>query len=155
VRDSIDPVVRSLGPGASDFEEERPFRESELIQQALGLDRVLAAKTVRLYAEKMTETPELVKGLEEQIHECNQRLLSQATFMAIKTKGHEYIPCDIDTSVMNNGGTKKEKSDGRIRGAKDTIRYSHILGRRATCCRASCGRETGIARRGHLSFCGG
>jgi hypothetical protein len=40
----------------------------------------------------MTETPELVKGLAEQIHECNQRLLSQATFTAIKTNGMNTYP---------------------------------------------------------------
>jgi Na+-transporting NADH:ubiquinone oxidoreductase subunit NqrA len=107
---------------------------------------------VQIYAGKVTEMPELVKGLEEQLHECNQRLLSQATFTAIKTKRHEYILGDIDTSVMNNEGTKKEQIGWTYKGVKGIIRYSRIVGRRDTCCRASCGREASIARRGRRSF---
>jgi hypothetical protein len=42
--------------------------------------------------------------------------LSQATFTVIKTKRHEYIPCDIDTSVMNNEGTKKENIGWTYKG---------------------------------------
>jgi hypothetical protein len=37
----------ALVQGAPDFETVRPFRESELTKQALGLDTALAAETVR------------------------------------------------------------------------------------------------------------
>jgi hypothetical protein len=136
IKKILSPVVKQCGKvltqlfgvlvqGEPDFEEERPFRESELIKQALELEGALVAETVRLYAEKMTETPELVKGLEEQICECNQRLLSKITFTAIKTKRHEYIPCDIDTSVMNNEGTKKENIGWTYKGCEG---YHPIFG---------------------------
>jgi hypothetical protein len=57
---------------------------------------------VRIYARKMTGTPELVKGLAERIQDRSLQLLPWATFTPVKTKGNEYIPCDIDTSPMNN-----------------------------------------------------
>jgi hypothetical protein len=62
----------------------------------------------------MTETPELVKGPEEQLQECDLCLLSQAVVTPVKTKRHEYIPCDIDTSVMNTRGRRRkiENSNG-------------------------------------------
>jgi hypothetical protein len=63
IKGIISPVIKQCGKvltqlfgalvqGEPDFEEERPFRESELIKQALGLDTVLAAETVRIYAGK-------------------------------------------------------------------------------------------------------
>jgi hypothetical protein len=119
IRRIISPAVKRCGKvltrlfgvlvqGEPDFEAVKPFRESRLIQEARGLDTALSAETVRLYAGKMTETPELVKGLAEQIADSNRRLLSQAGFTPVKTKKKEYIPCDIDTSPMNNERTKKE-----------------------------------------------
>jgi hypothetical protein len=115
----VSPVIKNCGKvltqifgvlvqGTPDFEAVRPFRESELVKQALGLDTALAADTVRIYAEKMTETPELASGVARRIQECSQRLLSRASFTAVKTKRNAYIPLDIDTSPMNNEGTKKE-----------------------------------------------
>jgi hypothetical protein len=115
----ISPVVRKCGKvimhlfgalvqGESDFEAVRPFRESELIQQSLGLGAAFSAETVRIYLDKMTETAEQVEGLAVQLQECSNRLPSKAQFTPVKTKRKAYIPCDIDTSPMNNEGTKKE-----------------------------------------------
>ena len=97
-----------LVQGESGFEAGRSFRDSELVKQALGLNTALAAETVRIYAGKIAKTAELTAGIEKQIQECSLRLLSLAEFTPVKTRKHEYIPCDIDTSPMNNEGTKKE-----------------------------------------------
>jgi hypothetical protein len=56
----------------------------------------------------MTEGPEQVTALAEQIQGCSLRLFSRAEFTSIKTKMKEYISLDIDTSPMGNSGTKKE-----------------------------------------------
>jgi hypothetical protein len=123
----VSPVVKSCGKaltelfaalaqGASDFEAIKPFRDSELAQKAFGLDSALSADTVRIYTETMTETPEQVAALASQIQDSSLRLLSQATFTPITTKRKAYIPCDIDTSPMNNEGTKKENIGWTYKG---------------------------------------
>jgi hypothetical protein len=119
LKEIVSPVIRNCGKvltqlfgalvqGTPDFEAVKPFRESELAKQAFGLDTALAAETVRIYAGDMTERPELVADLSEQIQECSLWLLSRAEFTPVATKRKEYIPCDIDTTPMNNEGTKKE-----------------------------------------------
>jgi hypothetical protein len=121
IKGVVSPVTKNCGKvltqlfGAlvqrvPDFEAVRPFRESELTKQALGLDTAVAAGTIRLYAEEMTKSPELVTGLVRQIQDCSLRLLSPATFTPIKTKRKEYILLDIDIRPMNNEGTKKEQN---------------------------------------------
>jgi hypothetical protein len=115
----VSPVIKSCGKvltelfaalvqGESDFGAIKPLRNSELVQQAFGLDSALSENTVRIYTDTMTCTPCQVAALASQIQDSSLRLLSQATFIPIRTKRKEYIPCDIDTSPMNNEGTKKE-----------------------------------------------
>jgi hypothetical protein len=127
LKEIVSPVIRNCGKvltqlfgalvqGTPDFEAVKPFRESELVKQAFGLDTALAAETVRIYAGNMTERPELVTGLLEQIQECSLRLLSRAEFTPVATKRKEYIPCDIDTTPMNNEGTKKENIGWTYKG---------------------------------------
>jgi hypothetical protein len=127
LKDIISPVIKNCGKvltelfgvlvqGEPDFEAARPFRESCLVQEAFGLDSGLAVETVRLYTEKMTETPCLVEGLTQQLQECSGRLVAQAAFTAIETKRNAYIPLDIDTSPMNNEGTKKENIGWTYKG---------------------------------------
>jgi hypothetical protein len=127
IKNIVSPVLKNSGTvltqlfaalvqGESDFEAERPFRDSELVHHAFGLDTALAADTVRIYSGDMTERPELVAGLAWQIQDCSLRLLSRASFTPIATKRKEYIPCDIDTSPMNNEGTKKENIGWTYKG---------------------------------------
>jgi hypothetical protein len=77
--------------------------------------------------------------------------LPQAAFTPITAKRKEYIPCGIDTSVMNHGGTKKENSEfiKEVRGYNPIFVY---LGRQDICCCVRCGPEAGIVRKGCLSF---
>ena len=111
LKDIVSPTIKSCGKvltelfavlvqGESDFEAIKPFRNSELVQQAFGLDSALSAETVRIYTDTMTETPEQVAALAQQIQESSLRLLSRATCTPITTKRKEYIPLDIDTSPM-------------------------------------------------------
>ena len=127
LKDIVSPTIKSCGKvltelfavlvqGESDFEAIKPFRNSELVQQAFGLDSALSAETVRIYTDTMTETPEQVAALAQQIQESSLRLLSRATFTPITTKRKEYIPLDIDTSPMNNEGTKKENIGWTYKG---------------------------------------
>jgi hypothetical protein len=123
----VSPAVKSCGKvltelfaalvqGESGFEAIKPFRDSELAHRAFGLDRALSADTVRIYLGAMTETPEQVAALASQIQDSSLRLLSRAAFTPITTKRKAYIPCDIDTSPMNNEGTKKENIGWTYKG---------------------------------------
>jgi hypothetical protein len=102
------PIMAGTQPRVRLEINQGAYKKSELIQQLLGLGTAFSAETVRIYLDKMTETAEQVEGLAVQPRECSNRLLSKAQFTPVKTKRKAYIPCDIDTSPMNNEGTKKE-----------------------------------------------
>jgi hypothetical protein len=94
-----------LVQGKSDFEAIKEFRDNEFFKEAMGLDRVLSADTVRLYMEEPAkDTSPVVK----QLQGCSNRLLSKTTPQTIHAGKRDYIPVDIDTSPMDNSNTKKE-----------------------------------------------
>jgi hypothetical protein len=63
----------TLVKGEPDFEAVRPFWESELIQQALGLEG--AAETVRIYAGNMKESKEIWLSLAQERRKGKRRFL--------------------------------------------------------------------------------
>jgi hypothetical protein len=69
------------------------------------LDKTFAPETVRLYLEQLGGDDEnILKSLDE----CNLRLLRKAAITGIKVNGEKLVPVDVDTSPMDNSGTKKE-----------------------------------------------
>jgi hypothetical protein len=72
-REVLTQLFGALVQGEPGFEAIRPFRESELIQKALGLDTALSAETVRIYAGEMTETPEPVDALRHRYQSDGQQ----------------------------------------------------------------------------------
>jgi hypothetical protein len=98
-------VYALMMEGKTDYESMKEKRDSLFFKEALNLPYVYAKETVRLYVEKMTGDADAVI---EQLRDCNARLISDAPLHGIWTGGRQYLPVDIDTTVLDNSGTKKE-----------------------------------------------
>lgn len=90
--------------GRTRFEEIALFRNDRFFQEAFGLPFVPAPSTLRLYLEKLARRRETMPSLQE----VNQRLLAGTRFTTTSVEGREYLPVDIDVSVMDNSDSKKE-----------------------------------------------
>jgi len=90
--------------GRSTFEEIALFRKSTLFKTALGLSFVPAKETLRLYLEKIASVQKNI----DSIRACNIELLKKVPLTTTTVGQREYMPIDIDVSVMDNSGSQKE-----------------------------------------------
>jgi hypothetical protein len=91
--------------GKNDFESIGEKRGSLFFQEALGLPFVYAKETVRLYIEKMASDADEVIG---QLRGSSSRILKGVPLHRLWINKKQYLPVDMDTTVMDNSKTKKE-----------------------------------------------
>jgi hypothetical protein len=91
--------------GKTDFESMKEKRGSLFFKEALNLPFVYAKETVRLYLEDMAVEADTII---EQLRGCSDSLIRKAPLHGLWIGGKKYLPVDIDTSVLDNSGTKKE-----------------------------------------------
>ena len=91
--------------GKNDFESIGEKRGSLFFKEALGIEYVYAKETVRLYLERMSEDTGEVIG---QLRASAAKIIRKAPLHGLWIKGKHYLPLDIDTTAMDNSGTKKE-----------------------------------------------
>jgi hypothetical protein len=101
----ITSIFGLMVEGNSDFESIGEKRGSLFFREALRLGFVYAKETIRLYLEQMAVDAE---GIIEQLRESTAKILKMSKLHGIWIGGKEFIPVDIDTSVMDNSKTKKE-----------------------------------------------
>jgi hypothetical protein len=93
-----------LVQGRSAFEDIALYRQSDLFRDALGLPRVYAPETIRLYLEELARDTAILP----QSHAANARLLAKASLSAIPMNGRQYLPVDVDVSPLDNSRSHKE-----------------------------------------------
>jgi len=98
--------IGMLTLGEISYESINAFRKNEFFREALGLEKVLSADTLRLYLEDLCSGDN--ENLLNQLRESNKRLLNISDLGMTRIEGKKYLFVDIDTSPMDNSGTKKE-----------------------------------------------
>jgi len=91
--------------GKTDFESMDEKRRSLFFKEALGLEIVFAKETVRLYLGELADDEE---GINSQLRESAAKIICNAPLHGLLIGKKEYLPVDIDTTVMDNSKTKKE-----------------------------------------------
>jgi hypothetical protein len=91
--------------GNSAFEDASVLRGNRFFLESLGLKTAYAKETIRLYLEKLIAGKEAVI---DQLRGCAAALIAKAKVHGIWIQGRCYIPVDIDTSPMDNSGSRKE-----------------------------------------------
>ncbi|MDR0684793.1 MAG: hypothetical protein LBF83_06665 [Spirochaetaceae bacterium] len=94
-----------LVQGNSAFEDASALRGNRFFLESLGLTTSYAKETIRLYLEKLIADKEAVLN---QLRLCVAALILRAKVHGIWIQGRCYIPVDIDTSPMDNRGSRKE-----------------------------------------------
>ena len=91
--------------GRSDFADIELFRKDRLFRDSLGLKRVSSEGTLRQRLEGIADQNEDQTLLDD----ANVELLSKVDHFGMEQTEHcNYVPLDIDVSVQNNSGSKKE-----------------------------------------------
>lgn len=91
--------------GRSDFADIELFRKDRLFRDSLALKRVSSEGTLRQRLEGIAEQNEDQTLLDD----ANVELLSKVDHFGMEQTEHcNYVPLDIDVSVQNNSGSKKE-----------------------------------------------
>jgi len=93
-----------LVQGRSSYEEIDLFRFNHFFKKALGIATIPARETLRLYLEKIAALPDMIGC----IRACNTRILKRASITPVEIHGRNYIPVDIDVSILDNSGSHKE-----------------------------------------------
>jgi hypothetical protein len=109
----ITELIGMLVQGETDYQAINCFRHNVFFKESLGLSTVYSADTVRLYLDALAKDAPFIM---EQLQACSNRLLKKADMGTIKVGRRDYIPVDIDTTAMDNSGTKKEKIGYTYRG---------------------------------------
>lgn len=92
--------------GRSDFADIELFREDQLFRDSLGLRRVPSEETLRQRLDGISKENSEQTLLDDAVVE----LLSKVEcFGSEETEHGSYIPLDIDVSVQDNSGSKKEE----------------------------------------------
>lgn len=112
-------ILRSLcgliAQGKTDFDHIRAFAKDVFYQQALGIDRIPSAETLRQRFEYMSSCA----GFEERIQQCSITLGQKMGVKPEQTKidDQPWVRLDLDVTVFDNSDTKKEGTgftyDGR------------------------------------------
>ena len=104
--DVVRALLGLLCLGKTDFDDVEAFREDEFFRTALGLTKVPSAPTLRQRIEDLSEGP-----LGEA---CGAILREEAAGLVrsearkLTTCWKEHVALDVDVSVFDNSGTKKE-----------------------------------------------
>lgn len=94
-----------LALGRSDFADIELFRQDRLFRDALDLKRVSSEGTLRQRLGGMAEQNKNQTLLDD----ANVELLSKVEDFGVEQTEHgSYLPLDIDVSVQDNSGSKKE-----------------------------------------------
>jgi hypothetical protein len=92
--------------GRSDFADIEQFREDQLFRDSLGLRRVPSEETLRQRLDGISS----VNGEQTLLDDAVVELLSKVEgFGGEETSHGSYIPLDIDVSVQDNSGSRKEE----------------------------------------------
>lgn len=92
--------IALLALGQTDFEAVTPYRDDPTFGPLLGLKRVPSAEILR---QRMDAAPE---ETDARLHEASLRMLE--AHAAPMAGAHGYVPLDIDTSPLDNSGTRRE-----------------------------------------------
>jgi len=105
--DVMKSYIGLLCQGKSDFDHIEPFRNDDVFQISLQLQRVPSSPTLRQRLERAAETK---AGWNEILLEESADLIRriQAPLTGVQAGSRVYIPLDIDVSPFDNSGTKKE-----------------------------------------------
>lgn len=93
--------------GRSRYAEINMFRHDRLFRDAFGLPKVPAQETLRLYFEQIQESH--ADAFCRIIDHANAQLLGRAKLTAVNAGKASYIPVDVDATVFDNSGSKKEQ----------------------------------------------
>ncbi len=91
-----------LCQGRQSYEDMKLFYDDEFFKVSLGLSNIPSAETLRQRIDNFSSI------YDESIINNNLELLRGKSFGKIKTSFKEYIPYDLDVSVLNNSGSNKE-----------------------------------------------
>ncbi|CVK21193.1 IS1380 family transposase [Sporomusa sphaeroides] len=102
--DVVSSYVGLLCQGKNDFDHIEAFRDDEFFQLSLGLTAIPSSPTLRQRLDEGAQNPKWMTIIQEE----NTRLLTQAKphLQEITASGH--IPLDLDVSIFDNSGSKKE-----------------------------------------------
>jgi hypothetical protein len=103
--DILKIAVALLALGRTDFADMELYRKDSLFKNALGLKKVPSAETLR---QRLNDLG-LLNSKQTLLDNCLVELLKKVQdFGKIQTQYSNYIPLDIDVSVMLNPDCKKE-----------------------------------------------
>lgn len=115
-----------LCTGKSDYEAVTPMREDYYFQEALGIEQVPSAETLR---QRFDQDADM---LQKAAQKCSINLLKNADVPITPLKtGH--IPLDIDVFPMDNSGTKKEHVGRTYKGCDGYAPIAAYLGMEGWC----------------------
>lgn len=98
-------AVSLMALGHREYEAIKLYHNDELFKEALGLKKIPSVETFRQRLDELGKNP-LVRKLMDEI---SGELLSRVKdFGEVKTSSGNYIPMDIDVSVMLEENNKKE-----------------------------------------------
>lgn len=99
-------AIGLLSMGRSDFADIELFRNDQLFRNGLGMSYVPSEETLRQRLDAVATTVDANRLTDDAVVE----LLSQAGEFGRETAGHgSYIPLDIDVSILDNSGSRKEE----------------------------------------------
>lgn len=108
-----------LCQGRQNYEDLKLFYNDDFFKVSLGLSNIPKVVTLR---QRMDD----ISGIyNEELIENNLKILKYRSFSKIKTKREdgidfkEYIPYDLDVSILDNSGSKKEYSQRTYRNSID------------------------------------
>jgi len=103
--DVMKSYIGLLCQGKSDFDHIEPFRNDDVFQISLQLQRVPSSPTLHQRLERAAETK---AGWNEILLEESADLIRriQAPLTGVQAGSRVYIPLDIDVSPFDNSGTK-------------------------------------------------
>jgi hypothetical protein len=99
-------------------------RGSLFFKEAFWLPFVYAKETIRLYLGRRAIDAE---SIIEQLRESTVKILKMSKLHGIWIEGKQYIPIDIDTSVLDNSKSKKEgvsKTYRKVDGFQPIMAYA-------------------------------
>ena len=94
------------------FRLPKDHREEEHFARSLGLDRAPGGAILRQRLDELASDPAVAAQLDAD----NLALIKAYGADALTVQGRRYIPCDIDVSPFDNGGSKREKIGRTYKG---------------------------------------
>lgn len=109
-------AIGLLSMGRSDFADIELFRNDRLFRDGLDISSVPSEETLRQRLDAVATAVNANRLTDDAVVE----LLSQAGEVGRETAGHgSYIPLDIDVSILDNSGSRKEETG---------VTYKNVVG---------------------------